>query len=513
MQESVSIATRKAIMKLLSIPHAFLLLMVTAIVLLATGDPRLASSARAQVKPNIIFVLTDDQAPGTEAETYMPALNNNIINGGVEFTNMTSTYPLCCPGRATILRGQYPHNTKIFGNSLPQGGWAKFDQRGEENSTMATWLNNAGYQTGLFGKYMNNYTSLEIPPGWDRWHAWNGPLQGWTYVNDQGTRKELIRNAADRDTSSSALRYLGNHLDKPAPVFAWVSFGAEHEPYYHDDADDGAFTDVGVPRTPAFNEDDVSDKPSHIQSLPQFTDAEVADMDEDYRDGLRSLMRVDRFIGQASAMLRNKQEMANTYFVFYTDNGNHFGQHRLEHGKLQPYREDTNFPLIVRGPGIDPGLTQDGTNGKLVGSHDIAPTLARMGGAGVPGFVDGRSFLGLAKNPSTPWGRTAILSERETGGSTTTQRWDMLRMPDKTYTRYGTGEKEYYNLTLDPDQVHNAFSTSKTDPPRYAAPDSATRDHYEKRLNDLYTCKGHDGDADSCTVAENAPLRPTGTAP
>ena len=109
-------------------------------------------------------MLTDDQFPGSE--NAIPALNKNIISRGVEFNNMTSTYPLYCPGRATILRGQYPHNTRIFGNAVPGGGWEKFAQRGEENSTIATWLNNANYQTGLFGKYMNNYTDTAIPPGW-----------------------------------------------------------------------------------------------------------------------------------------------------------------------------------------------------------------------------------------------------------------------------------------------------------------------------------------------------------
>ena len=92
-------------------------------VLLACGLTTLVGmemEAQGQTKPNIVFVLTDDQFPGSE--NAMPALNKNIISRGVEFNNMTSTYPLCCPGRATILRGQYPHNTRIFGNAVPGGG-------------------------------------------------------------------------------------------------------------------------------------------------------------------------------------------------------------------------------------------------------------------------------------------------------------------------------------------------------------------------------------------------------
>src|SRR5918997_1142543 len=116
---------RKASMNPLGVSRVALLLVISALVMVATsGDPRLVSPAQGQVKPNIVFVLTDDQFPGTE--NAMPALKNNLTNQGVKFTNMTSTYPLCCPGRATIMRGQYSHNTHIYGNSLPLGGWEKF---------------------------------------------------------------------------------------------------------------------------------------------------------------------------------------------------------------------------------------------------------------------------------------------------------------------------------------------------------------------------------------------------
>ena len=94
-------------------------------VLLAGGAALLSlesgeASAQAQQRPNVVFVLTDDQMPGTENK--MNALQRDVVREGVTFTNMTSTFPLCCPGRATLLRGQYPHNTKIYGNSPPAGG-------------------------------------------------------------------------------------------------------------------------------------------------------------------------------------------------------------------------------------------------------------------------------------------------------------------------------------------------------------------------------------------------------
>jgi hypothetical protein len=171
-----------------------------------------------QGRPNIIFVLTDDQMPGTEKE--MPALQSNLVREGTKFANMTSTFPLCCPGRATLLRGQYVHNTQIYGNSPPAGGWGKFEARSLQRSTFATWLDDEGYQTGLFGKLMNNYREEgkgSIPPGWDRWYAWNGVDEGWTSVNDQGKQKPLDRQEADSLVADEALGFLDTRLRGPSP--------------------------------------------------------------------------------------------------------------------------------------------------------------------------------------------------------------------------------------------------------------------------------------------------------
>jgi arylsulfatase A-like enzyme len=480
----------------LLISMATAMLLASVLVLVAVfGSVR---SVAAAERPNIVFVLTDDQFPGTE--NAMPALKKNVTSQGVKFTNMISTFPLCCPARATIMRGQYAHNTRIYGNTLPAGGWKKFRNQGLQKNTIATWLRKSGYQTGLFGKYMNSYRERTIPPGWDRWYAWNGMNEGWTALNDQRTQKPLKPQEADSGVSKAALQFLDNRLGKRAPVFAYVNFGAEHKPYHHAKTDADKFKSARVPRTPAFNEKDVSDKPSDVRGLSRLTGSEISKLDRNYRKGLRSLMRVDRFVGNASSLLRRKGEMDNTYFVFYTDNGTHFGQHRFGHGKLQPYEEDVNFPLIVRGPGFE---KRGAKSSKLVGNHDIAPTLADMGGANVPNFVDGRSFLPLAKDPNTAWPRTAILSARETNNGSS-NKWSMLRMRSKVYTRYGNSrEQEYYNLRRDPYQVHNALGASDT---TYPQPNPSTLDYYEQRLNALHRCAGHEGPR-SCVAAEDAPLR------
>src|SRR5438270_8919553 len=104
--------------------------------------------------PNIVFVLTDDLS--TNLIRYMPHVRA-LERRGTTFTNYTVTDSLCCPSRASIFTGRFPHNTGIFTNAGPDGGFDTFFGRGEETQTFATALQGAGYRTAMMGKYLNNY--------------------------------------------------------------------------------------------------------------------------------------------------------------------------------------------------------------------------------------------------------------------------------------------------------------------------------------------------------------------
>ena len=92
-------------------------------------------------------------------------------------------------------------------------------------------------------------------------------------------------------------------------------------------------------------------------------------MTVEHRGRLRSLQTVDRAVRDLTDALAETEELANTYIVFTTDNGYHLGEHRLEAGKYMPYKEDANFPLIVRGPGVAEGAARE----DLVLNTDFAP--------------------------------------------------------------------------------------------------------------------------------------------
>ena len=85
----------------------------------------------------------------------MENLRSLITNRGMTLENAYVTQSLCCPSRASILRGQYPHNTGVTTNRAED--YAEFVSSGREASTFATWIHDAGYQTAYFGKYLNGY--------------------------------------------------------------------------------------------------------------------------------------------------------------------------------------------------------------------------------------------------------------------------------------------------------------------------------------------------------------------
>lgn len=131
---------------------------------------------KGQEKPNIVFLLTDDQDVTANSLDYMPKLNKLLRQEGMEFVNYFVPTGLCCPSRATIISGQFCHNTKIWDNgdlnnqTYMSGGFKKAAGEGLEEHTIATQLKAAGYETFLVGKYLNGYSDTQashVPPGWD----------------------------------------------------------------------------------------------------------------------------------------------------------------------------------------------------------------------------------------------------------------------------------------------------------------------------------------------------------
>lgn len=442
-------------------------------------------------RPNILFILADDL--DVESASHMPRLKSLISDQGVTFTDAFTTYPICCPSRASILTGQYPHSHQILFNVPPLGGFAKFRDRGGEASTIATWLQGAGYRTALYGKYLNGYpgnTPQHVPPGWNVWHGTFDNENYFNYrVNENGTVRTYGDAPEDYETdvhAANIVRFLEEAETRDTEP--WFIYFAPYAP--HGDPRLGlgqegpavpaprhraAFATAIAPRTPGFNEADVSDKPPGVRQRALLTPGQIAVLDHLYRERLRSLLAVDEAIERFVRTLTRLGELGNTYIIFTSDNGYHLGQHRFMTGKFQIYDEDIRIPAMVRVPGVPLRVRRD----HFALNIDWGPTFAELAGVTAPGTVDGRSLAPLLRRdaPRADSWRQDFLVEiyRPTG-----EEVRVLRTRTHTYVEYSSGARELYDLRIDPHQLANSFSGT----------DRSVVARLSARLKALATCAG-----------------------
>lgn len=476
-------------------PYRYLLWLVLLYPILGldmTGAKADSSLPQTASRPNIIFLFTDDQDPRSLAPGIMPNVQNLLVSKGKIFPNTIFTQPLCCPSRASMLRGQYPHNTGILDNEGDDGGEGTFRRLGRDRSTYAIWLRAAGYKTGYFGKYMNGYEDeTYVPPGWSRWVAADHAPYTMR-ISDNG---KLVRLGDRYETFDLAMKdyslnFLKNNVGSQRPFFMAVSFSSPHtefETAKYEQRYAGRFSGSRWPRTPNFNEQNRSDKPLWVRNLPAVTQDEAKEIDQKYRARLRSLLTVDGTVGKYVSALAGAGELSNTYIFYFTDNGWHMGNHALLMGKNTPYTEDVKFPLIIRGPHVAPN-TKDG---RLVSNTDLAPTFAEIANASPTSSVDGRSILPLMRGQEEPW-RDALLVEGKSPYPLS-QSWPAykaVRTRSYAYHFYPeTGEEELYDLKVDPYQVKSVH-----DNPAYAE----VKATLQSRLAALKNCTGA-----TCKAAED----------
>src|SRR5215212_624450 len=135
----------------LSFAVAFAVLLVSVVWGSAAREAEGASD-----KPNIVFILADDMRK--DDLRYMPKTRSVLQDKGMTFQNAYVSNALCCPSRATTMRGQYAHNTGVWDISGSIGGWQTYLTNGLERDNVATRLDAAGYRTAMIGKYLNGYS-------------------------------------------------------------------------------------------------------------------------------------------------------------------------------------------------------------------------------------------------------------------------------------------------------------------------------------------------------------------
>ena len=446
-------------------------------------------------QPNIVLIMTDDE--DVAIHQFMPKTKALLADRGTTFDNFFVTYSFCCPSRVSILRGQYAHNTHIVGNEQPWGGFEKVRQLGLEESTIATWLQAAGYHTAMIGKYLNRYVPERdgVPPGWDEWYVGGNAHRSYDYTLNENGRMVAYGNESgdylNDVLTDKAVQVIREASAASQPFFVYVLPYTPHSPAVAAPRHEGMFAHAALPRTPAFDEADVGDKPHFVRRLPPLDERQVRLLEDEYRRRLRSLQAIDDMVERIVGALQATHALDNTYVIYSSDNGFHLGEHRLPAGKDFPYEEDIRVPAVVRGPGVPAGHRIDA----MVLNSDLAPTFAEIAGIEAPDFVDGRSFLPLFEHPEQAWRESFLIERRQLERQYVelaerlgmapdevdrSAQLDGIRTTAWTYVEYGTGERELYDLTRDPHQLDNVVETA----------DPALVEALAARLAGLRTCVG-----------------------
>jgi N-acetylglucosamine-6-sulfatase len=424
------------------------LVVLAATLILSSGLSACTGSGVRSSRPSIVLILTDDQRWDTLDG--MPNVRQELAAHGVTFANGFVSDPLCCPSRASILTGQYAHSTGVWQNKGANGGFDAFHQ---DHSTIATWLQAAGYQTALFGKYLNRYEGKYVPPGWDRWEAIAGATDPYDLydnytLNVDGRLEKHGSRARDYSTDVLADDAVDFIRKTPGSLFLYFAPYGPHKPTRPSPKDRGRAPDLGRYRPPSFNESDVSDKPQWVRDLEPLPSAEQAKIDELRSQTYTTLLSVDRAVGRIVGALEQTGRLHNTLIVFMSDNGFLWGEHRF-FNKAVPYEEAIRVPFVVR---YDRLVQRPRVDPHLVVNIDLAPTFAAFAGVPAPS-AEGMSFLPLLSDPGASW-RTDFLVEHA----------NLLRVPSLCgvrserfmYVHYATGEEELYDLREDPYELENA---------------------------------------------------------
>lgn len=411
---------------------------------------RVERSAPLGRPANIVLILSDDQSYDSLAR--MPFVSQL---SWYRFSNAYINNATCCPSRATILSGQWSHHTGVEST----GGAPAF----HDHSTLATWLHDAGYRTGLFGKYhlgaVNEGDILAnryIPPGWDEWHAWHGVAdQNAYYDYTLNENHDLVTyGSAPEDYSTDVLARKAvdfiNQADGRRPFFLYFAPRGPHNPWTPAPRHVGANNATEIAETPNYNEGDMSDKPAFWQNLPLVRPFNTDTAERKEYDTILSVDDAARSIVEA---VQQKGLMQDTVIVYMTDNAYSFGQHRYL-GKVCAYDECNKTPFLIWYPrGAPRTVTQ------LVSNADLAPTFAALAGIDPGAPVDGHNFLPLITQAAVPdWPNVVLLrgynglNERD---GEVPEFWGIRTVRYKYIETVRTGETELYDMNADPYELQS----------------------------------------------------------
>jgi len=309
------------------------------------------------------------------------------------------------------------------------------------------WLRRSGYRTGLVGKYLNAYQGTGPAPGWAVWHAFTGSnadYYNYELIHTDGSTTRYGTAPATYSTDvlrRYALRFI-DRAPKDKPFFLYFAPYAPHDPstpaprHLHLAAPIGSFS------PPSVEESDLSDKPPWIRRLPPVSSGSIQDVRVRQYRTLRS---VDEAVGAILDIQRARRRLRNTLFVFVSDNGLMWGEHRVL-GKFVPYvaRHASHW----RSPGRA-RLPEGTVDARLALNIDIPVTIAAAAEA-AHDDVAGRNLLLRWKRGGFVLEASASQVPGSNGTNVARPAYCGWRTGRFLFVHYGNGREELYDYANDP---------------------------------------------------------------
>ncbi len=442
----------------------------TVLVSLATSKPEGAVAAPPEeARPNIIFVLTDDQRYD-ELGVLNPILEtpnmDRIAREGTLFANAFVTTALCSPSRASILTGQYMHNHGVVDNNSAPPQSSRF---------FPEFLQESGYNTAFIGKWhmgesQSSRRRLDDPqPGFDHWVSFAGQGEYYPVVRNGRTNEINVngkpvpqKGYITDELTDYALDWLDKR-DSDEPFFLYLSHKAVHANFAPAERHRDQYADktIPVPESQADTPENRAGKPMWVQNqrnswhgvdFPYHSSLDVQSYKMQYH---RALSAVDDSLGRLFEWLEDNGQLENTVVVLMGDNGFMFGEHGLI-DKRNAYEESMRVPLLMTGPSIAKNTVSD----ELVANIDIAPTLMAMAGVAPVEQFDGASFAGIARGDDVDWRDELLYEYYWEFNYPSTPTTFALRTKDYKFIQYhGIWDTdELYDIRSDPREMRNLIN-------------------------------------------------------
>jgi len=379
--------------------------MLTVVMLGLCGSGLVVLGAPS-TRPNILFILTDDQRLDS-----MGAYGNALIHTAhldalarrsVRFTNAHVVMSLCSPSRAAILTGRYGSANGVTSLGSPLRGGEK---------TFAQHLKATGYRTALVGKWHIGGTPAEAGFDFSCFFRANGAYFG-RQVWDNGDAVKPPVHVDDYCVDRS-IAFLEDTARRSEPFLLFHATQLPHMDDKHAWPSPDEYRDRYDPAKlplPATIKGDLSGKPPYLESVRNRTQADIygyadaSKLQQHIRDYYAVVTQMDAILGRLLGAVDRLQLRENTWIIFMSDNGWMLGEHRMT-SKVLAYHDSIRVPLMISGPG-----TQPRTEARLALNLDVAPTVLELAGIPRPSEFHGASLLGILSDAARPW-RTSFVYE------------------------------------------------------------------------------------------------------